>query len=308
MLDMDCYDVVIVGGGPAGMTAALYALRANKRVCVIERSNFGGQITHSPKVENYPGTMEMSGNDFANQLTDQILANGAEVMIGTVAGIRDEGTCKTVVTEEGEEFVGRTVILATGAKHRRLGLPGETELLGNGVYFCAVCDGAQMRGKTVAVVGGGNSGAQEAMLLSDLARRVIIVQDLPCLTGEMKLQDSLRGKDNVSIVCNSLVQAYVTEDGGMKALKIKNQESGEISELACDAVFLAIGLAPENQIFSHMAKLNAYGYLDSGEDCLTITPGVFAAGDCRSKKIRQLTTAVGDGAVAALAACSYLDS
>ncbi len=308
MEDSGIFDIVIIGGGPAGMTAALYALRANKSVCVIEKSSFGGQITHSPRVENYPGTMVMSGNDFANSLSEQILALGAEVELETVTGIENGPMYKEVSTEEGNTYQAKSVIIAVGAKHRPLGLPDESQWVGNGEFFCAVCDGALFSGKKVAVIGGGNSALQEVILLAETSSEVVVVQNLPDYTGEMKLRETVQAKSNVHAVFGTVVKDYIVEDGEMKGLKLLESATGVESELRCDGVFVAIGLVPENEAFAGVAALNQYGYLDSGEDCTTRTPGVFVAGDCRSKAIRQLTTAAGDGAVAALSACCYIDT
>ena len=301
------YDIIIIGGGPAGMTAALYALRNGKSALVIEKAGFGGQITHSPKVENYPGTLQMSGNQFADSMLDQILAQGAEIEIETVCAVEDHGDTKVVLTEEGSRFEGRAVVIATGVKHRMLGLPGEDALVGEGISFCAVCDGDFYSGQTVCVAGGGNSALQEAILLSDKCREVIILQDLPTLTGEQKLQDVLEARENVKVICDTKIDALLTEGGALTSVAISSRTTGEKREVACDGLFVAIGLIPENEPFRALAALNDWGYFDSDERCLTHTPGVFVAGDCRSKGVRQLTTAVADGATAALAACRYID-
>ena len=301
------YDVIVVGGGPAGMTAALYAQRNGKRALVIEKAGFGGQITHSPKVENYPGMMQMSGNEFADRMLEQILAQGAEIELENVTGVELSGDVKMVTTEEGGRYEGRTVVLATGVKHRLLGLEGETELIGEGISFCAVCDGDFYSGQTVCVAGGGNSALQEALLLSDKCREVIILQDLPACTGEQKLQDALFARPNVKLVVNTKLNRLLTGGGSLKGVEIESRLDGQRREIACDGLFVAIGLIPENGPFKDLAALNEWGYFDSDESCLTRTPGVFVAGDCRSKSVRQLATAIADGACAALAACRYID-
>jgi len=295
------YDIIVVGGGPAGMTAALYALRANKSVLVIEKNGFGGQITYSPKVENYPGRIQMSGNEFADDLLEQILAQGAEVELENVVNVIDEGETKRVVTEEGSEFTCRAVILATGAKHRMLGLPGEAELVGSGISFCAVCDGAFYAGKHVAVIGGGNSALQEANLLAETSGKVTVLQNLAFFTGEQRLQDSLLARPNVEVIFSAAVTGFLQENGELTGLTYRT-EGGAEQTLTVDGVFVAIGLAPDNGNFASLAQLDNYGYFASGEDCRTATPGIFVAGDCRAKRVRQVTTAVADGAVAALAA------
>ena len=301
------YDIIIVGGGPAGLTAAIYGLRAGKSVLVIEKNSFGGQIAFSPKVENIPGTRSVSGAEFADKLTDHAMDLGAEVELEKVISVEKTGDHFTVSTEEGSQFTGLSVILAVGVKHRTLGLPGEEDLIGNGISFCAVCDGAFYTGQEVAMIGGGNSALQEALLLSEVCKKVTIVQNLAFLTGEKKLADALAEKSNVEIIYSTVVSEYVAEDGQLKGIKLHNDATGENSEISVDGVFLAVGLQPENENFADLTDLNSWGYFDSDESCTTKTPGVFVAGDCRSKTIRQVVTAAGDGAIAAMAACRYLD-
>ena len=299
------HDIIIVGGGPAGLTAAIYGLRAGKSVLVIEKNGFGGQIAYSPKVENIPGTILISGAEFADKLTEQAMNLGADVELENVIRV-ENGQIKRVYTEEGNCFEAKAVILAVGVKHRMLGLPGEEELVGNGISFCAVCDGAFYAGQDVAMIGGGNSALQEALLLSEVCRKVTVVQNLAFFTGEKKLADALTAKDNVDVIFSAVVTEYLSENGSLTGLRIRS-ESGEEQVLKLDGAFLAVGLVPENDAFASLAELNDWGYFASGEDCTTQTPGVFVAGDCRSKSIRQVTTAAGDGAVAAMAACRYLD-
>ena len=301
------YDMIVVGGGPAGMTAALYGLRNGKTVLVIEKTGFGGQITHSPNVENYPGTFSMSGNEFAERTLDQILRQGAEIEIETVTEVRSEADRKSVRTEEGGEYEAKTVILATGVKHRMLGLPGEEELVGEGISFCAVCDGDFYSGQTVCVAGGGNSALQEAILLAGKCRQVIMLQDLPFFTGEARLQEVLFARENVTAFTDVKITRLLTDGGALSGVEIEGRSDGTKQTIPCDGLFVAIGLIPENEPFKDLAELNEYGYFASDEQCLTRTPGVFVAGDCRSKRIRQLTTAAADGATAALAACRYID-
>ena len=301
------YDIIVVGGGPAGMTAALYGLRNGKTVLVIEKNGFGGQITSSPNVENYPGTISMSGNEFAEKTLDQILHQGAEIEIETVSEVRSEEDRKVVLTEEGGQYESRTVILATGVKHRMLGLPGEDELVGDGISFCAVCDGDFYTDQTVCVAGGGNSALQEAILLSDKCKEVIMLQDLPFFTGEARLQEVLFARENVKAFSDVKINRLLTREGELTGVEIEGRSDGKVREIPCDGLFVAIGLIPENEPFAALADLNEYGYFDSDEQCLTRTPGVFVAGDCRSKRIRQVTTAAADGAVAALAACQYIN-
>ena len=301
------YDIIIVGGGPAGLTAAVYGLRAGKTVLVIEKNSFGGQIAFSPKVENIPGTIQISGAEFADKLVEQAMNLGAEVELEKVVSVEKRGGVFSVSTEEGSTFEGRSVILALGVKHRMLGLPGELELIGNGISFCAVCDGAFYTGQNVAMVGGGNSALQEALLLSEVCAKVTVVQNLADFTGEKKLAEALLEKDNVEVFFNHLAVGYVTENGTLTGLQIKDSVTGNEKVVPVDGVFLAVGLMPENEPFGHLASLNDWGYFDSREDCRTATEGLFVAGDCRSKRIRQVVTAASDGAIAAMAACAYLD-
>lgn len=301
------HDIIIVGGGPAGLTAAIYGLRAGKSVLVIEKNGFGGQIAYSPKVENIPGTILISGSEFADKLTEQAMALGADVELENVIKVETDGDIKRVFTEEGSVYEAKALILAVGVKHRTLGLEGEEALIGKGLSFCAVCDGAFYAGEDTAMIGGGNSALQEALLLSEVCRKVTVVQNLPFFTGEKKLADALLAKDNVEVLFSTLVSGYISENGTLTGLRLRSEETGEEKEIAVSGAFLAVGLMPENENFAHLAQLNDWGYFASGEDCLTRTPGVFAAGDCRSKQIRQVTTAAGDGAVAAMAACRYLD-
>lgn len=301
------YDIIVVGGGPAGMTAALYALRNGKRVLVLEKNGFGGQIAYSPKVENYPGSLQLSGSELAEKMLDQILAQGAEVELEKAVSVEDLGDRKTVRTEEGGAYDCRALILAPGVKHRLLGLPGEEELIGSGISFCAVCDGDFYRDQTVCVAGGGNSALQEAILLADKCRQVILLQDLPEFTGEKRLQELLFRRPNVRTRVNVRITGLALEEGQLVGLETEDRITGQPIPEACDGLFVAVGLIPENEAFSGLARLDDFGYFASDESCTTASPGVFVAGDCRSKRVRQVTTANADGAVAAIAACRYID-
>ena len=300
------HDIVIIGGGAAGMTAALYALRANKTVMVLEKNAFGGQIAYSPKVENFPGMDSMSGNDFADRLFNQILHLGAEFDIVTVTGILDHVTHKTVMTDDGVSYDARSVIIATGAKHRHLDVPGELELAGRGICYCAVCDGDFYRGKKVAMVGGGNTALQEAIFLADICEEVTVIQNLDYFTGEENLIRALGSRNNVKSVLGARVACIEEKDGELNCVHIRLDGPREDVSIQIDGLFVAIGLEPENACFDGIAQLDKYGYIASDEKCLTGTPGVFVAGDCRTKGIRQLTTAISDGTVAAMAACGFL--
>ena len=299
------YDIIIVGAGPAGLTAAVYARRAGKSVLVLEKDTFGGQVTFSPKLENYPGFQEISGNELAQRMLEQAMALGAEIDMDTVTEVLD-GDVKTVVGEAGR-YEARSVIIAAGARHRRLNLPREEEFIGNGISFCAVCDGAFFKDQHVAVIGGGNTALQEIALLADICKKVTVVQNLAFLTGEEKMIQLLQSKNNIDYIYNTVVTGYEGETN-LQAIRLLNTETQETSRLEIEGIFLAIGTAPENDAYQKVAKLNEYGYIVSDESCRTETPGIFVAGDCRTKAYRQVATAISDGAAAALNACRFLDA
>lgn len=300
------YDIIVVGAGPAGLTAALYARRADKSVLVIEKETFGGQITYSPRVENYPGFNVMSGNEFAEKLIDQVTEQGAEIEMDTVVSIEGEAGNFTVHGESAD-YKAKAVIIAAGSKHRQLGLPNENELIGEGVSYCAVCDGAFYKDKTVAVIGGGNTALQESIALSDGCTHVYVVQNLDFLTGEERLQRDIEQRDNITVILGRVVKELLG-DKSMTGIVIADNDGNE-ETLDVDGIFVAIGQKPENEPFKDVLDLDEWGYIVSGEDCLPsgAKKGIFVAGDCRTKKIRQVTTATGDGAVAALAACRLID-
>lgn len=299
------YDILIVGAGPAGLTAAIYARRAGKSVLVLEKDTFGGQVTFSPKLENYPGFETISGNELAQRMLEQAMSLGADVDMDTVLEVKD-GEVKTIIGENAT-YEAKSVIIAAGARHRRLGLPNEENLIGNGISFCAVCDGAFYKDQHVAVIGGGNTALVEIVLLAEVCRKVTVVQNLAFLTGESKMVEAVKAKDNIEIIYNTVVREYLGE-GSLKGLRLYNDATGEESELFVDGAFLAIGTEPENKPYEAVSKLNDWGYIVSDESCQTGTPGIFVAGDCRTKAYRQVATAVSDGATAALSACRYLDN
>ena len=299
------YDLIIVGGGPAGLTAAVYARRAGKSVLVIEKNTFGGQITWSPRVENFPGFVSVSGAELGDLMTNQAMEQGAEVELEEVTAIRDDGDHKTVLCASGAQFEARAVILAVGAKPRPLGVEREEELVGSGVNYCAVCDGAFYAGLPVAVVGGGNSALQDAMLLSETCAKVYLIHRRDSFRGEQALADALRQKENVEFVLNASV-AELLGDEALTGVVV--EQNGARRTLEVEGVFVAVGHMPQNGAFENLVALDPRGYADSGEDCVTAAPGVFVAGDCRKKNVRQLTTAAADGAVASLAAVHYIDS
>lgn len=300
------YDIIIIGGGPAGLTAALYALRAGKSVLVIEKSTFGGQITWSPKVENFPTIPSISGAELGDRLTSQVLEQGAELELDEVVSVELDGDIKRVKTDFGGTFEAKALIIAAGARPRTLGIPGEDALMGAGVCFCAVCDGAFYKDRPVAVNGGGNSALQDAILLSDTCSKVYLIHRRDTFRGEARLVEALRARENVEFVLNSSITALIGQDE-LSGLVVTN-DKGESREISVDGLFVAIGHAPDNGVFSELIDLDKGGYADSDESCTTKTPGVFVAGDCRKKNVRQLTTAAADGSCAALAACRYVDA
>ena len=301
------HDIIVIGGGPAGLTAALYAARAGKSVQVLEQAGFGGQIALSPRVENYPGIPHMAGNLLADALVEQVLNQDVDVEVETVTAFSGENGAFTVTTEDGDHPC-RAIILATGVTHRHLGLEGEEELVGRGVSYCAVCDGAFYNGRRVAVVGGGDTALQDALFLSATCAHVTLIHRRDQFRGEEKLVRQLQGCKNVDILLSHVPVSLESLDGELRGVALRDLKTGAEFNLPVEGLFLAVGQEPHNGQFADLIRLTAGGYVDAGEDCRTNVPGVFVAGDCRVKEVRQLTTAVGDGAVAALAACKYVDS
>ena len=300
------YDIIVVGGGPAGLTAALYAARAGKTVAVAERENTGGQIVYSPLVENYPAVPAMSGADFAQKLTEQVEALGVEILYDEVTGLDRDGASFTVHCDGGD-YRCKAVVLATGAAHRHLGLPGEEELVGCGVSYCAVCDGAFYTGRDVAVVGGGDTALQDALFLANSCRSVTLIHRRDQFRGEARLVRQVETRENIHILYSHTVETLHASSGELTGITVKNTNSGELKELAAEGLFAAVGQLPQSEPFAALVNTEG-GYYAAGEDTLTGCDGVFAAGDGRVKSVRQLTTAVGDGAVAGLAACRYVDA
>lgn len=296
-------DILVIGAGPAGLTAALYARRGEKEVTVVEKGAFGGQMTFSPRIENYPGFESVSGTELADAMVGQVLAQGASLEPDEIKSIEKTDGGFRAVGEFGS-YEAKTVIIAAGAKHRQLGVEGENRFTGEGISYCAVCDGAFYKGKRVAVIGGGNSALQEAVLLSEGCAKVTLVQNLDYFTGEQKLVDTLKTKPNVDFITGTVVTEFLG-DTDLTGIRISGKDGERVLEV--DGVFVAIGLVPQNGFASGLVSLDKWGYVPSGENTLTDCEGVFVAGDCRSKGIRQIATAVADGATAALAAIRYID-
>ncbi len=298
------YDIGIIGGGTAGMTAAIYGQRAGKRTIIIEGGNFGGQITSSPNVENYPGIASVSGSEFSMNLLDQAMKLGTETVVEKVTGIRVEDGIKVIETTD-KAYPCRSVILATGVTHRHLGVADEERLTGAGVSYCATCDGAFFRGRDVAVIGGGSTALQDAEFLSNYCNKVYLVHRRDEFRGEDSIVKRLASKENVEFVLSAVVKEILGENV-VEGLVLTDKKTGGDFRLDVAGVFIAVGQIPQNECFADVVKLDANGFILAAEDCVTSAPGIFAAGDCRTKEVRQLTTAAADGAVAALAACKYI--
>ena len=293
------YDIGIIGGGTAGLTAAIYGQRAGKRTLVIEGGAFGGQITTSPKVENYPGIASVSGSEFSMNLLDQAMKLGTEPVRERVTGILEEDGIKIIVTTE-REYPCKSIILATGVTHRHLGVPGEERLTGAGVSYCATCDGAFFRGKDVAVIGGGNSALDDALLLSEICNKVYLIHRRAEFRGDASTLAKLEQKENVEIIRNAKVQE-ITGNGKVEILLL---DTG--TALNIQGVFVAIGMIPQTEAVKNLVALDESGYIKAGEDGVTSVPGFFVAGDVRTKELRQIITAAADGANAANSAIQYI--
>lgn len=301
---MKTIDIIVIGAGTAGLTAAIYGQRAGRHVLLLEEGMYGGQIVNTPEIENYPGIQQISGFQFAMNLYEQATALGAELETGKVVEITENGDHKIVRTEQAEYSCG-AVIIATGAKNRKLGIQGEEALVGRGISYCAACDGAFYKDKTVAVVGGGNTALGDADYLANGCRQVYLIHRREEFRGDASLAERLKQRENVTCIMNAVV-TDVQAGERLEKITVEDVVSKEPQELSVDGLFVAIGQVPENQAFANLVELDAKGYIVAGEDCKTKTSGVYAAGDCRTKAVRQLTTAAADGAVAALAACENL--
>ena len=314
----EVYDVIIIGGGPAGLTAALYTARAKLNVLLLERKKLGGQITLTHEIANYPGSIlgkgdEPSGPELMDRMIEQAKKYGAELRVGqNVTDIKLENDLKEVITSDGTTYKGKTIIIANGAVPRKIGCPGEEELSGKGVSYCATCDGALFEDMEVYVVGGGNSAVEEATFLSKMARKVTIIQNLKELTATPIAIDHLKACDNVEIIYDSVVKEIVGE-GIVESMTIENSTTGKLTTFTADeedgtfGIFVFIGYIPESKLYEGLVKINDWGYVESDAEMLTDIPGIFVAGDIRPKNLRQVITAAGDGAIAAHSAQKYVE-
>ena len=301
------YDILIVGAGPAGMTAAIYGQRGGKKTIVFDKLSYGGQVINTAEVANYPGIPNMTGLDFAEKTYNQMKDLGAEMSYEEISEIKDaDKSIKTVITTSGKEYQCKAIIIATGSSPRPLGVENEERFKGAGISYCATCDGAFFRNKTVAVCGGGNTALEDAEVLSDIAEKVYLIHRRDEFRADATNVKRVKEKKNVELVLDSVVTA-IKGERFIQRLEVQNKKTEEKRELKIDGLFVAIGQMPENDIFKDIVKLNKAGYIEAGEDCLTGTDGIFAAGDCRTKKVRQITTAVSDGAIAALAAIEHIN-
>lgn len=302
-------DVLIIGAGPAGLSAAIYVERAGKHAVCLEAMTVGGQIVNTPEIANYPGIKKISGFEFSMGLYEQATELGADIIYEQAVKIREtlnpEEKGFTVLTESGKEFEAKTVIIATGAKNRLLGIDKEESLTGRGVSYCATCDGAFFRGKDVAVNGGGNTALEDALFLTNYCNKVYIIHRRDEFRGEPKNVEAVKSKENVEFVLDSTIDE-LKGDRNLEAVVVRNKNTGKLREIPVAGLFIAIGQEPDNVAFADVALLDEKGYIRADESCMTETPGIFVAGDCRTKAVRQLTTAASDGAVAALAACAYI--
>ena len=297
-------DIIIIGAGPSGMTAAIYARRAAKSVLVVEAMSYGGQIINTPDIENYPVAAHISGFDFATKVYEQAKELGADFRFEKALEIRDGGDVKTVVTKKNA-YEAKAVIIATGSENRKLGVEGEDKLVGRGISYCATCDGAFFRNKDVAVVGGGNTALEDALYLADIANRVYLIHRRDAFRGEASTAEKLRQRDNVELVLNSRV-TKLNADKRLQGIEVTDK-AGNSRSIAVSGLFVAVGRIPENQGFANVIELDGAGYAVAAENCRTKTAGIFVAGDNRVKEVRQLVTATADGAVAATEAIKYLN-
>lgn len=298
-------DIIVIGGGAAGMTAALYAKRSGKSVKIFEKESFGGQIANSPKVENFPSIKEISGLELSNNMFEQIMDLGVEFECEDVLEVKKENDC-FIVTTDYNTYLAKAVIIAAGVKHRTMGVEREEELVGKGVSYCAVCDGAFYKGKDVAVIGDANTALQYTLMLSDICNKVYLCMLFDKFFADQTLVNRLNDRNNIVVTKEILLKEFLGKDE-LTGLKFEHTKTNEPFSINCDAVFIAIGQVPNNERYTNLVDIDERGYIVS-TDTTTKTPGLYVAGDCRTKHVRQLTTAVGDGAIAAMNAVNYINN
>ena len=299
------YDIIIIGAGPAGLTASIYARRASKKVLVLEAKNYGGQIINTLDIENYPVEAHISGFDFATKLYNQAKELGTEIVFEKVVDINDNGNIKEVITTKNT-YSAKAIIIATGSENRKLGLENEDELVGKGISYCATCDGAFYKEKTVAVIGGGNTALEDALYLTDIAKKVYLIHRRDQFRGDESIVNLLKEKDNVEFIYNSNVTKLNSSER-LNSIEVTDT-TGLVKTLDIDGLFVAVGRIPENQNFAKLIELDKSGYIVAKEDCNTNVAGIFVAGDNRKKEVRQLVTATSDGAIAAINAVKYINN
>lgn len=298
-------DICIIGAGTAGLTSAIYGLRAGKSVLVLEAGSYGGQIINTTEIENYPGISSISGYDFATGLYNQAKSLGMKLEFDKATGI-DKKENYFIVHGNMSDYEARTVIVAAGVRRRHLDVPGEEKFSGLGVSYCATCDGAFFRNKPVAVAGGGNTALDEAIFLSNYCSRVYLIHRRDSFRGEASKLEVLKKRENVSIITDATILSINGSDR-VSSVSYRDRLSGKCVQLEINGIFIAVGQIPDTEFLKNIISLDEYGYINAGEECLTNIEGIYAAGDCRTKKVRQLTTAAADGTVAALNSCNFLD-
>ena len=299
------YDIIIIGAGPAGMTAAIYASQARKKILLLEKSVYGGQIVSADKVKNYPGFEEISGYEYATKLYNQVKKFNPDIKFEEVLQIKNKKDFKEIITNKNS-YKSKTVIIATGSKNKKLGLSNEDKLIGRGISYCSTCDGVFYKEKVVAITGGGNSAIDDALYLSDIASKVYVIYRQKDFKIDSINLDKLKQRDNVYFVLDSNIVDIKGQDK-LESITIKNNETNKESTLEIDGLFIAIGHIPVSSMCKNLVKTDDKGYIIANEDCTTNIDGIFAAGDVRIKPIRQLTTACSDGTIAALNACKYIN-
>lgn len=299
------YDIIIIGAGPAGMTAAIYGKRALKSVLILEAITYGGQIINTLDIENYPVEAHISGFDFATKLYNQVIDLGAEIKYEKVTKIIDKNEYKEVMTSKNT-YQAKTIIIATGADNRKLGLKNESDLIGKGLSYCATCDGNFFKKKDVAVVGGGNTALEDALYLSSIANKVYLIHRRDQFRGDQSVVEKLKEQDNVEFVYNSNVTKLIADES-LTSIEVTNKD-GSTKNIPVKGLFIAIGKVPENENFKNLINVDEAGYIIADESCHTNIPGIFVAGDTRNKELRQLVTATADGAIAATEAVKYLNN